>query len=72
MDTHEVDEIGKVISANRFYIKSEAIRKLADHFEKVVPGFRRTNWYTVIDGKPREKPGTESTPAPGTTTPGSE
>lgn len=43
--------IADVIRAQHFYIRSEAIRALADLFVSTNPDFDRKAWYSYIDGK---------------------
>lgn len=52
MTSKEIDAIGDVIRAKRFYIKSEGIRALAAHFEAAeIPGFDRSRWFARIEGR---------------------
>ena len=51
MTISEINKIGLVIRANRFHIKSDGVKALADHFTAAVPEFNRAHWFNLIDGR---------------------
>lgn len=52
MTIDEISKIGQVIRRNRFHFRSDGIKKLAELFENIAPGFDRSLWFSEITGKP--------------------
>jgi hypothetical protein len=49
MTSEDYAGIAQVIKANRFFLKSEGIRALAEHFESRDPTFNRKDWFALIE-----------------------
>ena len=51
MNNQDLKDLADVIRENRFYLKPNGIRAIADLFEKKNKSFKRIAWYHYIDGK---------------------